>query len=142
MLACLSIVAQAYPNKDKHMIMDTPTPSKTTSFSHQAAKLSWVCPILLFVLLMFKRQIGAPALITDLLGLLLIVVGSTSGIVALFGISRHGTKGILAPALVGILINGLLLSIFIMNFMAARERAIQQRGSSDASPVVAIRPTT
>src|SRR6266540_5369836 len=105
--------------------MDTPTPPKT-SFSHQAAKLSWVCPILVFVLLMFSRQIGARAII-ELVSLLLIVVGFVFGVVALFGIRTHGKGGILAPAIVGVIINGLLLFIFITNFLAARARAQQQR---------------
>ena len=117
--------------------MDTPTPPRTTSFSHQAAKLSWVCPIIIFVLLMFSRQIGARVII-ELVALLLIVVGLIFGIVALFGISKHGTKSILAPAIVGIIINGLLLLIFVMNFMTARARAIQQHSSIEASPVVAM----
>jgi hypothetical protein len=117
--------------------MDTPTPPKTTSFSHQAAKLSWACPIIIFVLLMFNRQIGARVII-ELVALLLIVVGLIFGIIALFGIPKHGTKGILAPAIVGIIINGLLLLIFVMNFMTARARAIQQHSSIEASPVVAM----
>jgi hypothetical protein len=117
--------------------MDTPTPPKTTSFSHQAAKLSWACPIIIFVLLMFSRQIGARVII-ELVALLLIFVGLIFGIIALFGISKHGTKGILAPAIVGIIINGLLLLIFVMNFMTARARAIQQHSSIEASPVVAM----
>jgi hypothetical protein len=117
--------------------MDVPTPPKTASFPHQAAKLSWVCPIIVFLLLMFSRQIGARVII-ELVALLLIVVGLIFGIVALFGISKHGTKGILAPAIVGIILNGLLLFIFITNFMTARARALQQHSGIEASPVVAV----
>ena len=62
-------------------------------------------------------------LIVELVALLLMVVGLLLGIIALLGIPRHGIKGILAPALVGIAINGLFLSIFVTNFMAARARA-------------------
>ncbi|HKQ36729.1 MAG TPA: hypothetical protein VJ063_01550, partial [Verrucomicrobiae bacterium] len=51
----------------------------------------------------------ASPVIIDMVALLLISVGFLLGIVALFGISKHGTKGILAPACVGLLINGLLL---------------------------------
>src|SRR5687768_5866635 len=109
--------------------MDTPTPPKK-SFSHQAAKLSWVCPIIIFVLLMFSRQIGARVII-EMVSLLLMVVGLVFGIVALFGIRTHGKSGILAPAIVGIIINGLLAFIFVTNFLAARSRA-QQRGDIPA----------
>ena len=108
--------------------MDTPTPTPPkTSFSHQAAKLSWVCPIIVFLLMMFGRQAGARVII-ELVALLLIVVGFAFGVVALFGIRTHGKSGILAPAIVGIIINGLLLFIFVTNFLAARARAQQQRG--------------
>jgi hypothetical protein len=113
--------------------MDTPTPPKTTSFSHQAAKLSWVCPILVFVLLMFSKQIGA-RIIIELVSLLLILVGFAFGVAALFGIPKHGKSGILAPAIVGIIINGFLLFIFVTNFLAARAKAQQQR-SDIPSPV-------
>ena len=59
----------------------------------------------------------------ELVGLLLITVGFLMGLIALFGIPKHGVKGILAPACVGLLINGLLLFIFFTNFFAARARA-------------------
>ena len=112
------------------------TPPQTTSFAHQAAKLSWVCPIIVFLLLMFGRQVSSPVIL-DLIALLIIVVGLIFGVIALLGISKHGTKGILAPAIVGIIINGLLLFIFVTNFLAARARA-QQHSSIQASPVVAV----
>jgi hypothetical protein len=113
------------------------TPSETKAFAHQAAKLSWVCPIIIFLLLVAGKQVSSPVIL-DLIALLLIVVGLLFGVIALFGISKHGTKGILAPAIVGIIINGLLLLIFVMNFMTARARAIQQHSSIEASPVVAV----
>jgi len=113
------------------------TPAQPTAFAHQAAKLSWACPIVVCVLVAFGGQVGARVII-ELIALLLIVVGLIFGVIALFGISKHGTKGILAPAIVGIIINGLLLFIFITNFMAARARAMQQHTSIEASPVVAM----
>ena len=111
--------------------MGTPAPLGTTSFSRQAAKLSWVCPLLVFALLTLSRQIGVRVII-ELLSLLFIVVGLVFGVVALFGIRTHGKTGILAPASVGIIINGLLLFIFVTNFMAARARAQQQRSDVPA----------
>lgn len=111
-------------------------PTQPTAFAHQAAKLSWVCPIIVFVLVAFGGHIGARVII-ELIALLLIVVGLIFGIVALFGISRHGSQGILAPAIVGIIMNGLLLFIFVTNFMAARAKAQQHTGIV-ASPVVIV----
>ena len=62
------------------------------------------------------------------------VVGLALGVISLFGIRKHGARQILVPALVGILINGLLLSIFITNFLAARAKA-QRHTSAVTSPV-------
>lgn len=114
--------------------MDTPTPPQTTPFSHQAAKLSWVCPIIVFLFLAFGGRVGARVII-ELAALLLIVVGFVFGVIALFGMRTHGKRGILAPAIVGIIINALLLFIFVTNFLAARARAQQQR-SDVPSPMV------
>lgn len=99
--------------------MDTPTTPKTTSFSHRAAKLGWVCPVIsliVFALLIFDRQIVARKIIPIIVqvALLLIAVGLIFGIVALFGVSKHGTKGILAPAIVGIIISGLLILFCVL----------------------------
>ena len=94
--------------------MDTPTTPKTTSFSRRAARLAWVCPVIsliVFACLIFDRQIVARKIIPIFVefALLLIAVGLVSGIVALFGVSKHGKKGILVPAIVGIIISGLLI---------------------------------
>jgi hypothetical protein len=94
--------------------MDTPTTPKTASFSRRAARLGWVCPVIsliVFALLIFDRQIVARKIIPIFVefALLLIAVGLVSGIVALFGVSKHGKKGILVPAIVGIIISGLLI---------------------------------
>ncbi len=93
-------------------------------------------PNIFFLLLVAGKQAISP-LILDLIGLLLIVVGLLFSIIALFGISKHGTKGILTPAIVGIIINGLLLFIFVTNFVAARARA-QQHTGIESSAVVAV----
>ncbi len=94
--------------------MDTPTsPKKSFSF-HQAARLSWVCPIFILFVLMFSRQIGS-RVIVDMGSLLFMVFGLVFGAAALFGIRTHGKRGILIPAIVGIIINGLLLFIYVIN---------------------------
>jgi hypothetical protein len=99
--------------------MDTPTTPKTTSFSHRAARLGWVCPVIsliVFSLLIFDRQIVARKITPIFVefALLLIAIGLVSSIVALFGISKHGTKGILMPAIVGTIISGLLILFCII----------------------------
>ncbi|MES2573173.1 MAG: hypothetical protein V4710_24330 [Verrucomicrobiota bacterium] len=98
-------------------------------------KLSWICPILVFALVSLGKNFGL-RVIMDFGALFLIVAGFIAGIIALFGMSKYGKKGILAPALIGIVINGLLLSIFVTNFIAARARALQRR--SDAATSAAV----
>ncbi|MDB6124664.1 MAG: hypothetical protein JWQ71_3657 [Pedosphaera sp.] len=109
----------------------TSSQQPTAAFAHQAAKASWVCAALVFCVTTFGKSIG-PKVVIELIALLLMVIGFVLGIVALFGISRHGAKGILTPALTGILLNGLLIFIFATNFMAARAKA--QGISSELKP--------
>ena len=109
------------------------TPPSTTAFAHQAAKGSWASAIIIFVLVAFGGRLGARVFI-ELIAFLLMVVGLALGVIALLGIRKHGMKGILAPAIVGIILNGLLLFIFVTNFLAARAKA--QRGASAAPPAV------
>lgn len=105
-------------------------PQKTTAFAHQAAKASWASAVIVFFLVAFGGRTGA-RVILELVALFLIVAGLVLGIIALFGIRKHGMKGILAPALVGMVINGLMLFIFVTNFVAARARA-QRAGATGA----------
>lgn len=95
--------------------------SKTAAFAHQAAKASWTSVVIICILGAFGRGVGAPVLI-ELLSLFLILVGLVFGLVALLGVRKHGAKGILVPAIIGIALNGLLLFIFITNFLAANGR--------------------
>jgi hypothetical protein len=88
----------------------------------QAAKASWLAPILVWFLGALGAGLGA-RVIVDSIGLLLIIGGLLLGILSLLGIRKHGAQGILLPAVVGITINALLLVIFCTNFAAARARA-------------------
>jgi hypothetical protein len=109
------------------------TISDDTGFAHGAAKGSWVCTVIAVVLFQIGKRTGHPV-VFELAGLLVIVVGLLLGVIALFGIPRYGAKGILGSALVGIAANGLLVFIFVTNFMAARAKA--QRTASDAPPAI------
>src|SRR6185436_13824324 len=93
-------------------------PQTATAFPHQAAKASWASGVLVFALIAFGNRSGAKLAI-EFIAFAFMVVGLILGVIALFGIRKHGTKQILAPALVGIIIHGLLLSIFVTNFLAA-----------------------
>ncbi len=101
------------------------TPEK--SWAHKTARASWLSAVIFILILGVVGRV-ASRLVLDLIGLLMISAGFILGIVALFGIQKHGAKRIVAPAMVGLLINGLLLFIFFTNFFAARERAQQRLG--------------
>lgn len=108
-------------NPENQSSPPAPPPDKpqATAFANQAAKASWIAPLVVLALFVFAHQIAARVLL-ELIALGLIVTGICFGVAALFGIRKHGKKGILTPALVGLILNGLLLFIFITNFLAAR----------------------
>jgi hypothetical protein len=123
--------------------MDNPTPTATRSFSRHAAMLSWVCPVIsviILILVIFSGHMVARRIIPFIVmfALLLIAVGFIFGVLALFGISMHGTKGILAPAIVGIIINGSLILFFVMIYLSERASPIHPYRKIQAPPVADI----
>lgn len=88
----------------------------------------------MFAVTVFGRRLGS-TLIIDLIGLLFILLGLVFSVIALCGIGKHGIRGLLAQGLVGLLINGLLLFIFVTNFLSARTKA-QHEAGAEIAPVV------
>ena len=112
-----------------------PAEPRNSSF-HQAATASAFAPLIAIALTVFSSagrtnldlQSQRPvALIVGIVSSILILIGLICGIVALFGIRRHGKKGILTKALCGIIIPLLLSALAVPNFMAARSQAIKNR---------------
>jgi len=106
------------------------------SIFQQAATASAFAPLIAIGLTVFSSagrtsldpQSQRPvALIVGIVSSILILIGLICGIVALFGIRRHGKKGILTKALWGIIIPLLLSGLAIPNFMAARSQAIKNK---------------
>ena len=95
---------------------------RPTGFPHQAARGSWLCALLIVVLTIVGGRIGS-RIVVELLALGMMSVGALLGAIALFGIPKYGCRGILVQALAGLILNGLLLSIFVTNFLAARAKA-------------------
>jgi hypothetical protein len=122
--------------------METPTTPENhaatipTPFGQRAANGSLICGVSIFVLLLVGGSTGAKVVI-ELVALVLIVAGLILGAIGLFAIRRHGVKGILLPALVGIVINGLLAFIFVTNFSTARARARSPGNLPPTVPVLA-----
>jgi LytS/YehU family sensor histidine kinase len=59
----------------------------------------------------------SPAL-TDLVALAAAVAGLGAGLVALAFVRREGWRGVLIPAVIGLVLNALVLLIWVSNFSA------------------------
>jgi hypothetical protein len=60
-----------------------------------------------------------------------VITGLLAGIIALFGIPKYGRKGLLAPALTGIILWLALIGIAIPPFLVARKMALQRKSLSE-----------
>ncbi len=83
---------------------------------------SWSIFILFIIVNSKLRSVGAP-IIADLVSFSLVVSGFVLACVGLFGVARHGRKGILIPAIVGLILNGLFILVGLTNLLAAIQRA-------------------
>jgi len=91
------------------VITPPPLPGGRNRFQDMA-RASWLAPLIATAvnLAIVSSQTGKPNGLNPvlvILGPLFIIGGLTLGTIALFGIRKHGTRKILAPALVGIGIN-------------------------------------
>jgi hypothetical protein len=91
------------------------------AFPHQAARGSWICPLLIIVVTTVGNRLGN-RLLVEFGALALMCIGMLLAIIAFCGIPKYGLRGILGQAIAGVILNGLLLSIFVANFLAARAR--------------------
>ncbi len=94
----------------------------SVSFPQQAAKASWMIFILIIFISVFGHKVAMLKVITELLIMLLSVTATILGIIALCNIPRYGTKKILFPAVVGIILNSFLILIFITNLISSYYR--------------------
>jgi hypothetical protein len=77
------------------------------------ARVSWVCPLIMVGMVIGLRSGPGNDPIVDMVARLLAVIGFVLGLVSLFGIRRYGSKKILAPALVGILLNAFFILVWL-----------------------------
>lgn len=101
---------------------------ESVPLAKQLAKASWLAPLLVFLMIRFLRSGTTSSqatqdMILTIVGSFLYLVGFLCGVTALFGLRRHGRKGILVPALIGASISGLLLMIVVTNFWSAYSHA-------------------
>jgi hypothetical protein len=95
------------------------------------AKGSWLSSVMVILLLIFVGRVGG--VFVEIIAFLFLISGFSLGIFAL--VTRRKRKGILGHALIGITMNGLLLFIFITNFLAANAKARQSRSTASLSVV-------
>jgi len=101
-----------------------PSQSATPPIHIQLARASWIAPLLIIGANMILGQTPtASAVIVTLLAFGLAGIGLLAGVIALSGIGRHGTEGILIPSIIGILLSAVFLFLIGTNFSAAYQRA-------------------
>ena len=99
---------------------------------YHLARITWMAGIMVVVVAMLAGQLGA-RVIGDIVSLCLMSAGASAGIVALACIPKYGKASLLLPACIGVLINGLLLAIWIPNFLHARHNVIAAREHEEAA---------
>lgn len=94
--------------------------------AERAAKLSWVLALAILAYSVISNQAikqfddsRVIAIANGLVVLTLVLSGITCAIYAMCGIPKWGRRGILAPALTGLILNGLFLGLFVLGFMIA-----------------------
>jgi len=104
-------------------------------FAVQAAKASWIAPLMAIVLGIAGTTFASGDSHTDpetlrtialILGGIcgvIVVAGLVFGIAALFGIRKHGAKGILLPSIIGILLCSGWLYLVYNSIQVARQAA-------------------
>lgn len=109
------------------------------SFARQAARASWVAPLLACIISSVQSAPGLEEPPMDnkviaAVSALLIVAGLGFGIVALLGIRKHGRDGILKPAVTGIAVNlfFILLATCLFLGMTSKSRLADERLGRDA----------
>ena len=105
-------------------------PEPSSAFAKQAAKCSFVAPLIAIALGIFAqpqvRGVRIAMIILGLTSVLLVIGGLILGIVALVATRRHGREGILGRALAGTCINGFIILMMLIStfgFMKAMEKA-------------------
>ena len=109
---------------------NTPPPN-TNPFARQAARASWISFVFAMVLgKLLRSSAGAPANPVWLLTVaFFVLIGFAFAVIALFGIRKHGTKGILMPGVIGLILNGLFVGVMLVAFVTglSKRHELQQR---------------
>jgi hypothetical protein len=111
-------------------------------FAFQAAKASWLAPLIAIglgiagtVMLPIHPGMEEEAVHTarigkvviGLIAVAIVLVGVVLGVLALFGVRKHGARGILAPSLIGLLLSSGYLYLLVSTILLVQQIA-QQHG--------------
>jgi ABC-type glycerol-3-phosphate transport system permease component len=106
------------------------------SRAQQAAKASWLAPIIVIIFNFVIKNASPPAsqarsLVIAVVSLLFYLGGLVLAIYALSQVRSAGRRGVLAPALAGLILNGLFLLLVgfvaVSNFQGVRTKASQRQ---------------
>ncbi len=97
-------------------------PGAAPSRAQRAARASWIAPLLVFILgLVIKgagiRDTEYGVLVIGIVSLPLYFAGFVVAVYALSRLRTAGWRGVLAPAVMGLILNGLLLLLLGSNFV-------------------------
>ena len=122
-----------------------PALDRADSPAHRCAKAAWVAPLIAMFLSYMSIAIrGAGAdgrvvsLVVGLAYVLLIVGGLVCGIVALCNVK--GRRGILTPAIVGVVLNTVIITVVGMTTFALGTRPVARPAVPPPSPSAARQP--
>ena len=105
------------------------------SRARQAARASWMAPLIAIIFNYTIKNAGlgastARGLVIGIVSLILYLAGLVLAVYALSQVRSAGRKGILAPAIVGLVLNGLFLllvgGVAVSSYLDARARASQR----------------
>ena len=118
------------------------TPRNPNPFARQVARASWITFIFAYGFSALARQPGGSDLNPYLMITvpLFLLVGFALGVIALFGVRRHGTKGILIPAIVGLILDGVYLGAILVAILVglSKRHELQETAASASSSTQSV----
>jgi hypothetical protein len=94
----------------------------------ELARASWIAPLIGIAVnvAMVGAQVS-PSSKLRLIGSIFCLIGFLCGLIALCGIPKYGTKGILGSAILGLSITGLMIILATIGFVAVKKRVAQRQ---------------
>ncbi len=119
----------------------------TQDAAETMAKNSWRLPLAALLLMAFSNTIAKTPLVTIILSgiyFVFFIAGLLCGILACFAVRTHGKDNLLIPGIIGILLNvalpGLIISVAIPSYLAAKSQSADGRLSQIAKNMAASAP--